>query len=57
MRPAAHVGERGRQFPVIECVKWLQAALEQSIDQTVIEVERLRVGRTAPFGHDPRPAC
>jgi hypothetical protein len=53
--PAAEIGERRGQVPVVEGQVRLQAALEHGVDQPVIEAESLGVHLAAAGGHDTRP--
>jgi hypothetical protein len=54
--PAADlVLERLRQIPVIERRVWLDALLEQFVDEAVVEVEAPGVRLARSFGKHPRP--
>ena len=54
--PAADlVLERLRQIPVIERRVWLDAVLEQFVDEAVVEVEALGVRLARSFRKHPRP--
>ena len=55
--PAAEVGERGRQLPVIEAGPGLDAAGQAGVHQPVVEVEARLVHAAghAAFGQDARP--
>ena len=48
--PAAAILQRLRQIPVIKAGPRLDAATEQRIDQTVVEVQPLGVRRPHPAG-------
>ena len=54
-RPAAFVLERLRRVPVEERGERRDAAREQLVDESVVEVEAGRVHASAPFGENPRP--
>jgi hypothetical protein len=53
--PAAQIGERRGQFPVVERGGGLEPAREHPVHEPVVEVEPLRIGGAAPLGQDPRP--
>ena len=48
--PAAPVGERGGQFPVVERRRGLDPAGEEAVDEPVVEVEPFGVHLAAPSG-------
>ena len=53
--PAALVGQRLGQFPVIQRQRGLDPARQHPVDQPVVEVETLGVGCARPLGQDARP--
>src|SRR3712207_5103474 len=53
--PAVPVLQGLRQVPVVERGERLDADGEQFVDEAVVEVQPLRVGRTGAFGEDARP--
>ena len=55
VQPAALVLESLRQVPVVEGHHRLDAAHEQPVDQTLVEVQALRVRRPRPVRLHPRP--
>ena len=55
VRPAAGVLERLRQVPVVEREPGIDPALEQPVDQPVVEVQALGFAGPRPVGLDARP--
>ena len=55
VEPAALVLERLRQVPVVQRGHRLDASLEQPVDQSLVEVQPLRVRRPRPLRLHPRP--
>src|SRR5262249_6143967 len=53
--PAKAVLKGFRQIPVIQGSKWLYAIFYQLIDQPIVEIETLWIGRAGPFREDTRP--
>jgi hypothetical protein len=54
--PAAEIGQRRRQLPVIERGRGFDAARKQAVDEPVVEIEPIRVRRAATLGQNTRPA-
>ncbi len=55
VRPAAEILESLRQVPVIERHERADAALEQLVEQPVVEVQPVVIHASAPVRQDPRP--
>ncbi len=55
VQPAAAVFEGLRQIPVVQRDDRVDAAVQQRVDQPVVERHPARVGRAGAVGLDPRP--
>ena len=55
IEPAAQVVQGGRHVPVIQGERRLNPALEQRVDQPVVEAETARVDRSPPDRQNPAP--
>ena len=53
--PAAQIGQSAWKFPVIERRRRFDAAFQQSIDQSVVEIQPVLIHLAAPVRQNPRP--
>ena len=53
--PAAGLLQRQRQVEMVETRPGLDARGQKPVDETIVEVEALGIGRPAPLGHHPGP--